>query len=130
MEINEFAARLFETRDTLHIMHLKTKSYAAHKTLGELYQFLSEWLDNFLETFRGFSDTSINDEFEIDTIHVEDQWKTDPVTFIRLFIGTTLMSAKAEMAGDMSEYGFLVNMIEELIAECYHSIYKLNFLVR
>ena len=36
-----------------HIWHLQTKSYAAHKALGDFYEALQEKLDGVAETFMG-----------------------------------------------------------------------------
>lgn len=123
MEISQFAAKLFECRDILHILHLKTRSYSQHKSLGKLYEFMVEWSDTFLETYKGF-----NGDFDFDMIHVEDAEKYDPKSYVILFIDEVLIPAKDELAEDMPTHGFLVNMIEENIAECYHTIYKLEFL--
>ena len=36
-----------------HIWHFQTKSYAAHKALGDYYEFLQEKADELAETFMG-----------------------------------------------------------------------------
>lgn len=123
MEISTFASKLFEARDTLHIFHLKTTSYSEHKALGSLYEAIIEWADSFLETYKGF----IGD-FNFDRITIEQSSLTNPIFYIEDFIGQVLMPAKEELSSDMNTYGFLVNEIETLIAECYRTIYKLKFL--
>ena len=123
MEISQFASRLFEARDTLHIYHLKSKSYSEHKALASLYEAILEFADDFIESYIGFTG-----EFKFDTITIQESSLTNPIFFIEDLISETLMAAKDELAADMTTYGWLVNMIEDMIAKCYHTIYKLKFL--
>lgn len=123
MDISTFASKLFEARDTLHIYHLKTKSYSEHKALGSLYEAVGDFADSFLEAYMGFTG-----EFNFDKITIEQSTLTNPIFYIEDFIGQVLMAAKEEMASDMNTYGFLVNEIESLIFTCYGTIYKLKFL--
>lgn len=48
-----FVKTLFKARDTAHIMHLGTHSYAAHIALNDLYESLVEHADRFAETYQG-----------------------------------------------------------------------------
>lgn len=123
MEINEFASKLFEYRDVLHIAHLKTKSFSQHKALGSFYEEVQDFADSFIETYMGFVG-----EFKFDRFVVEESNLGNPVFIIEDLIGQVLMPAKAELAKDMDTYGFLVNEIESLIFKSYHTIYKLKFL--
>lgn len=123
MDISTFASKLFEARDTLHIYHLKTDSYSAHKALGELYSTIIEWSDDFLEAYKGFTG-----DFNFDPITIQQSSLTNPIFYIEDFVGQVLMTAKEELASDMNTYGFLVNEIETLIFACYRTIYKLKFL--
>lgn len=123
MDISTFASKLFEARDTLHIFHLKSKSYSEHKALGGLYPDIEDFTDSFLETYMGFAG-----EFKFDNITIAQSALTNPIFYIEDFIGQVLMPAKEEMASDMNTYGFLVNEIEALIFKCYHTVYKLKYL--
>lgn len=123
MDISTFASKLFEARDTLHIYHLKTKSYAQHKALGSLYEDVLDFADSFLEAYMGFAG-----EFNFDKVTIEQNLNPNPILYIEDFIGQVLMTAKDELAEDMTTYGFLVNEIEALIFKCYTTIYKLKFL--
>jgi hypothetical protein len=123
MDISTFASKLFEARDTLHIYHIKTDSYSAHKALGSYYEAVIDFADSFLEAYKGFTG-----DFNFDKITIEQSALTNPIFYIEDFVGTVLMAAKEELAGDMNTYGFLVNEIETLIFESYRTIYKLKFL--
>lgn len=45
--------RGFESRTAAHIAHLQTKSYAAHKALGEYYDGIIDLVDSFAEGYQG-----------------------------------------------------------------------------
>ena len=119
MEIKEFASKSFAFRDELHMLHLKTKSYPEHIALEELYKFQLKWLDSFLEAWQGF-----DGDIEFDIVHAEP--KTNSVDCVMDYIGTVLMPAKGEMAGDMEIYGWAVNEIEAMMKQCFQTLYKLK----
>lgn len=121
MEIGQFASKTFEFRDQLHMMHLMTKSYSEHKALGSLYEYIGDFADSFLETYKGFTN-----ELKFDTITVEQTKLTNPIFVIEDYIAQVLLEAKNDMAEDMATYGFLINILEEAMANCYRTIYKLK----
>lgn len=45
--------RLFHARTTAHILHLKTKSYAAHKALNDFYDGIIPLADSLAEVYQG-----------------------------------------------------------------------------
>lgn len=51
--IEELIARVFATRNYLHIAHWSTKSYAQHVALGDLYGALVDDLDGIVELYQG-----------------------------------------------------------------------------
>lgn len=53
MSAGKLAMVCFEARTAAHIMHLKTRSYAAHKALDEFYHGIIEAADAFLEAYQG-----------------------------------------------------------------------------
>ena len=52
--------QLFQSRDTIHIAHLQTVSYAEHKALNEYYDSLLNLTDGLLETYFGTIGKRIN----------------------------------------------------------------------
>lgn len=54
--MNELIARVFATRNAVHVEHWRTKSYAQHMTLGDLYDDLIEALDELVECYQGAFD--------------------------------------------------------------------------
>lgn len=51
--MEQLIAGLFAARDTAHILHLKTRSFAAHMALGELYDGLVDLADCLAEVHQG-----------------------------------------------------------------------------
>jgi hypothetical protein len=51
--IEKVVQRFLQTRDQAHSLHWTTKSYAAHKALGDFYDSLLDGIDNFIEAYSG-----------------------------------------------------------------------------
>jgi hypothetical protein len=51
--MEELISGLFAARDSAHILHLKTKSFAAHMALGDLYDSLVDLADGLAEAHQG-----------------------------------------------------------------------------
>lgn len=51
--IEELVAKVFATRNTAHLEHWKTKSYAEHVALGEFYDELPDLIDAIVEAYQG-----------------------------------------------------------------------------
>jgi hypothetical protein len=49
----ELIIRCFHARTAAHILHLKTRSYAAHKALNDFYDGIVPLADSFAETYQG-----------------------------------------------------------------------------
>ena len=61
--IGEFIILCFHARTNAHVLHLQTRSYAAHKALNKFYDEIVDLADSFAEAYSGsyglieFSDT-------------------------------------------------------------------------
>ena len=53
MAPGKFIGMLFQSRDMMHLMHLKTESFAEHKALNAYYDGILELTDTFTEAFFG-----------------------------------------------------------------------------
>ena len=51
--IGEFLLICFHARTNAHVLHLQTRSYAAHKALNEFYDEIVDLADSFAEAFTG-----------------------------------------------------------------------------
>lgn len=52
--------QLFHSRDTMHIVHLQTTSYAEHKALDNYYSSLLELTDSLIEAYMGTLGKRVN----------------------------------------------------------------------
>jgi hypothetical protein len=50
----KFIGMLFQSRDMMHLMHLKTESFAEHKALNAYYDGILELTDGFTESYFGY----------------------------------------------------------------------------
>lgn len=53
MAPGKFIGLLFQSRDSMHIAHLQTTSYAEHKALGGYYDGILDLTDTFSEVYFG-----------------------------------------------------------------------------
>lgn len=53
MAPNKFIGMLFQSRDTMHLQHLKTTSFAEHKALNAYYDDILDLTDKFTEAYFG-----------------------------------------------------------------------------
>ena len=54
--IEDLIARVFATRNAAHLEHWRTKSFAQHEALGDLYDGLISGLDSLVEAYQGVFD--------------------------------------------------------------------------
>jgi hypothetical protein len=53
MKATEVIQKMLEARDTTHLIHWQTASYAEHKALGKFYDGWLDLVDTFVETYQG-----------------------------------------------------------------------------
>jgi hypothetical protein len=53
-EVAEFVSYIFTCRNVVHMLHLRTKSYAAHKALDEYYNEVIPIIDSIAEVSQGY----------------------------------------------------------------------------
>ena len=110
--------KLFESRQVAHNAHLKTKSYAAHVALQGYYDGVLVLIDSFVETyqgqyglFSGYERSEISDPSSIED-YMDDAAK--------------IFSIARESLNKKDSH--LANILDEIIALTYQTIYKLKFL--
>ena len=54
--IEDLIARVFATRNAAHLEHWRTKSFAQHEALGDLYEGLISGIDSLVEAYQGVFD--------------------------------------------------------------------------
>ena len=109
-------ALCFDARTKAHKAHLKTTSYAAHMALGEFYEAIVDLADSFAEAYQGRSGELI----DIPDIRLVSNEGLNLVVELRTWI-----DANRSKVCDHSE---IQNLIDEIVAQCNSTIYKLKFL--
>jgi DNA-binding ferritin-like protein len=122
-EIVKFLSKIFETREVSHMYHLQVKgdqgSYAAHMALGSYYESIQDLIDSLVEVYQG--QYSIVEGYDIiDTSITQTKEKIayfqEAVAFVR------------ENKGCIpQEDTHLHNIIDEIVALLYRTLYKLKY---
>jgi hypothetical protein len=120
--VAKFASKIFESRQMAHVFHLQTRgdgSYAQHIALGEYYDGILDLIDSFIEVYAGQYQIIENYEI-IDTTDAIDRNKVDYFVDLTEFIKSTRYT-------DISkEDTHLQNIIDEIVALIYRTLYKLK----
>ena len=110
-------ALLLQARNVAHVHHWKTKSFAQHLALGELYELLTELADELAEMAIG-----AHGDFGAVPHDEPTAWdKGDPLSFVRQLY-TNLEALKATIPQDP----WYINKYEELQGKVAQIKYKLE----
>ena len=113
--IPNLVEKMFEVRQITHNLHLKSKSFSEHEALGVFYGGLLDLVDNFIETYQGqyglINDYNIQTQDVLSALeYMEDS--------VKLFVA----------GRDALKDSHLQNIMDEIIALTFRTIYKLKFL--
>lgn len=116
-------SKLFESREMAHIYHLQVNgeqgSHAAHVTLGEYYDSILELIDTLIETYQG--QHGIVDGYE--TIDTKETRTKEKVEYFESLAEFVKNGRKAISVEDTH----LQNIIDEIVALIYRTLYKMKF---
>lgn len=101
-----------------HVHHWKTKSFAQHLALGELYDKLTDFADELAEMFMGKYGQDALTVAQSDPNHFDER---DPVLFIQ-----QLSAILSEIESQVPSDGFILNKYQELQAAVAAVKYKLE----
>jgi hypothetical protein len=116
MNAEELIGILFQSRDIAHLTHLRTSSFAEHKTLNEYYEEILELVDELTETYFG----CINDKPEIEIPSSSSTEATPYLTELRTIVLNNRQSFGMENT-------YLQNIIDEILALISRTLYRLTF---
>ena len=119
MSCEGFLGNLFLSRDVAHSVHLNTRSYAKHKALNEFYDEIVDLADKFAEAYQGKYGL-------IGPIELQSAAKTNNVVEFLEDMVETIMSTRYDVVE--KECTPLQNIIDEILALFYSTLYKLKFL--
>lgn len=116
-------SKLFESREMAHIYHLQVSgepgSHAKHTALGEYYDSVLGFIDDLIETFQG--QYGIVEEYE--TIDTKETSSKDTIEYFN----ELARFIKEERKCINDEDTHLHNIIDEVVALVYRTLYKLKY---
>lgn len=118
MAAGELVARCFHARTVAHILHLKTRSYAAHKALQEFYDGIVPLVDGFAEAYQG-------DYGIIESYPQKFAMSADALSMLNE-LSDWIEKNRYECCDEDDTY--LQNTIDEIVALIRSTQYKLKFL--
>lgn len=116
-------SKLFESREMAHIYHLQVNgeqgSHASHVALNDYYDKILDFIDDLIETYTG--QYGIVDGYNvIDTKDTRTKDKIEYFEALAIFIKHARQAISVEDS-------HLHNIIDEIIALIYKTLYKLKF---
>jgi len=114
---NEFLSKLFQARDTAHIIHLKLKgtgSYAAHKAMNEFYDEVLDITDGLVESIQGI--------YGLQDITIPQSTYEEPVSFVQNFY------SMIDASRSQYKESWILNEMDSLSKLAAQTLYKLKFL--
>ncbi len=117
-------SKLFESREMAHIYHLQVNgeegSHSSHVALNTYYEDILELIDTLIETYSG--QYGIVDGYDI--IDTNSTRTKDKVAYFEDLVEFVKYARKAISAEDTH----LQNIIDEVVALIYRTLYKLKFM--
>jgi hypothetical protein len=117
--IGELISILFLSRDIAHREHLTTDSYAQHMALGSFYEDIVGLADSLAETYQGCTGTRISD-----IPYYSNPMKGNILVTLKK-MHSRVEELRTQILPDESP---IQNIIDEVDALYYSTIYKLTFL--
>lgn len=115
--MDNLLSKLMMARDCAHVHHWQVKSLSLHLALGELYELITDFMDELAEMYMGMSGVTVNpDQSEPNGFSQQD-----PVEFIRQF-SDLLLNLKHSLPQDDA----LINKYEELQGAVQKVKYKME----
>ena len=116
-------SKLFESREMAHIYHLQVNgeqgSHAAHTALNEYYDGILDLIDTLIETYQG--QYGIVDGYDV--IDTNTTRTKEKLEYFEGLVEFVKHGRKAISAEDTH----LQNIVDEVVALIYRTLYKLKF---
>jgi hypothetical protein len=116
-------SKLFESREMAHIYHLQVNgepgSHAKHTALGDYYDGVLGFIDDLIETFQG--QYGIVEEYNV--IDTKETGSKDTIEYFNELV----RFIKEERKCINDEDTHLHNIIDEVVALVYKTLYKLKY---
>ncbi len=121
---SKFFSKLFESREMAHIYHLQVNgemgSHAKHTALNDYYEGVLDFIDDLIETFQG--QYGIIEEYDV--IDTADTKSKDTIEYFNELANFIKVERKTTFN---EEDTHLHNIIDEIVALLYRTLYKLKY---
>ena len=114
----ELIARCFDARTTMHLAHLRARSYAEHVVLEKFYDKIAEAADKFAECYMGI------EGMVSDYPAIRPDTAAKPLEYLPK-LHDWVTKNRTVCADGSTE---LANLIDEILAVIDRAYYKLKFL--
>jgi hypothetical protein len=122
-DVSTFFSKLFESREMAHVYHLQVRgdegSYAKHMALGAYYEEVLEFIDDIIEIYQG--QYGIVEGYDV--IDTKDTKTKDPIAYFEE-VADYIKHARKCISDEDTH---LHNIVDELVALIYKTLYKLKF---
>jgi DNA-binding ferritin-like protein len=117
MTLENIAGKLTYFHEQLHLLHWQTTSYAQHKALGKLYEYVQDFKDGVVEKLMGYTGKRPG------AIKLEQLTATDPNAVV-----TALMdfSSNLKAYGETNKFHDIANLADALSGEAAKTKYLLT----
>lgn len=119
-KMGELVLNLLNSATVIHLAHLKTRSYAAHKALNEYYDAIPDLADSLAEEYQGATLTLLTYPSSTD---MKSPLSTEELC-------TYLMDLKDQVTREQTActYSEIVNLMDNIKSLINSTCYKLKFL--
>ena len=117
LTLESIAAKLTYFHEQLHLLHWQTTSYAQHKALGKLYEYVQDFKDELVEKIMGYTGKR------------PGLYKIDPLvncTAMSCVESLCNFASELKRYGDMNGYHDIGNLADALSGEAAKTKYLLT----
>ena len=117
LNLEIIAGKLTYFHEQLHLLHWQTKSYAQHKALGKIYEYVQDFKDDVVEKLMGYTGKRPG------AIKLEQLTATDPNAVV-----TALMDFASNLKryAEANNYHDIANLADALSGEAAKTRYLLT----
>jgi DNA-binding ferritin-like protein len=117
LNLETIAGKLTYFHEQLHLLHWQTKSYAQHKALGKIYEYVQDFKDDVVEKLMGYTGKRPG------AIKLEQLTATDPNAVV-----TALMDFASNLKryAESNSFHDIANLADALSGEAAKTKYLLT----
>lgn len=116
--IEEFIGRTFAARNTAHVAHLTTRSYAHHQALGQFYEDLIPAVDEVVECYQGHFGP-------IGDVEIQHGEHKNIAAYLREE-ADWIEANRDEIAGDSQHIASLIDVVTAVYTRCIYRLENLS----